>query len=124
MSEEQEQMELVGWENSGGKVYDLAKAREELGLVGPHMKAGDLVGETFDILSAKPFKSTYEGQDRLPFFCNCRALEDEEHFTTVLGGAQPTEVIQSYIDAGGDRPLRVTLRFVKGGAYKGYYVIE
>ena len=122
--EEKEQMPLAGFEAGDSETFDLAKAREEMGLGGPHMKAEDLVDETFLITGAKQFKSSFKGQDRSPFFCRCFNQEDDEAFTTVLGGTQPTEILEAYIAAGGNRPLRVTLRFVKQGGYEGYYVIE
>lgn len=124
MSEEPEQMPLAAWESDEEKVYDLKKAREELGLTGPHMKTAELIDETFLIVGAKQFRSSFAGQERQPFFCRCFNQDDDEAFTTVLGGTQPTEVLEAYIAAGGNRPLRVTLRFVKQGGYEGYYVIE
>lgn len=105
------------------KPIDLRKEMEELGLFAPHIKAKELIGETFIIFKAKPFESKYE-QEYSPYFCNCTDLKHTEVWTTVLGGQAVTELLSKYIALETGKPIKVTLGWVEGGSHDGYFTIE
>jgi len=59
-----------------------------------------------------------------PYFCNCTDLKHEEVWTTVLGGQAVAPILFDYIAVGFNKPIQVTLGWVEGGEYGGYYVFE
>ncbi len=120
-SETDRSFKLTNWE----QVIDLSQAKKDLGLEHPIVPARSLDGETFLLIGAKPFESSYENQEENPYFCDCFNEADEEYFSVVLGGAQPVEIISRYIAAGAPVPIRVTLNFHEGkGKYVGYYTLD
>ncbi len=98
-------------------------AREQLEIGVNIIKAEDLVGKTFVILSAKPFESRFKGQD-FAYFCECTDKKHSEVWGTVIGGGQPVQFITDYIGKGAPAPLEVTLTEHEGGRYGKYYVLE
>jgi len=105
------------------KPINLRKEMEKLGLLARHIKAKDLVGETFIIFKAKPFASKFDTAN-VPYFCHCTDAKHTEVWTTTLGGQAVTEVLSAYIALETGKPITVKLGFVEGGAYDGYYVFE
>lgn len=99
---------------------DWSQFAKAAGLRGTPIDAQDLVGKTFDILRAKKQESSFEGQDHF-WFCIVRPVDTDENYETVLGGGAVIEVLDAYAKSGLNNPLRVTLDFVKGGKFKGYY---
>lgn len=99
---------------------DWALFAKQAGLRGTPIKAEELVGKTFDIMRAKQQESAYEGQEHF-WFCIVRPAGQDELFETVLGGGAVMEILDAYAKSGVKNPLRVTLDFVKGGRFKGYY---
>jgi hypothetical protein len=95
----------------------------ELGLAGTQVNAKDLIGETFTIYRAKPFKSSFK-QSNDPWYCVIALPNDSEPYTVVLGGGACTEVLEAFAQAGYERPLTVKLGWKEGGAFGGYYVFE
>ena len=105
------------------KPVNLRKEMEKLGLLARHIKAKDLVGETFIIFKAKTFDSKYETEND-PYFCHCTDLKHTEVWTTVLGGQAVAELLKNYIALNLGKPIQVTLGWVEGGSHDGYFVIE
>lgn len=105
------------------KPINLRKEMEKLGLVAQHIKAKDLIGETFVIFKARTFASKYD-TERDPYFCHCTDLKHTEVWTTVLGGQAVTEILEGFIALETGKPIQVTLGFVEGGAHDGYFIIE
>jgi len=105
------------------KPINLRKEMEKLGLLARHIKAKDLIGESFIIFKAKPFASKFDTANT-PYFCHCTDLKHQEVWTTTLGGQAVTEVLKNYIALELGKPIIVTLGFIEGGAYDGYYTIE
>lgn len=99
---------------------DWSQFAHEAHLTGTPITAEELTGKTFDILRAKKQESSFEEQDHF-WFCVVKPVDQDEYFQVVLGGAAVIEILDAYAAKGGNRPLRVTLDFVKGGKYKGYY---
>jgi hypothetical protein len=99
---------------------DWSQFAKQAGLRGTPIKAEELVNMTFDILRAKQQESSFEGQEVF-WFCIVRPVGQDELFETVLGGQAVMEILNAYAKSGIENPLRVTLDFVKGGKYKGYY---
>lgn len=99
---------------------DWAQFAKSVGLRGTPIKAEELVGKVFDILRAKQQESSYEGQEHF-WFCIVRPVGQDELFETVLGGGAVMEILDAYAKSGLMNPLRVTLDFIKGGKFKGYY---
>jgi len=109
---------------AGAKPVVLRKVLEEMGLIGPHVEAKDLVDETFIIFRAKWAQSTFD-ENAHYYFCHCVDPETSEIFTTSLGGGPVVELIDAYIGAGEGKPIQVTLRFAEGrGSFEGYYFLE
>lgn len=104
----------------------LADIKRDLLNLPPHFKAEDLAGHSFDILSLKPFKSSYERQDHA-YFATCSSderIEDGGLFTTVFGGQMLTEVLDAVVKKELPNAISVTLKFVRQGKYNGYYIFE
>lgn len=97
----------------------LAEAYEEYDLGENIIEAAKLEGKTFLIMSAKSFKSKFDGE-RDPFFVDCFDRVEEEAFSTILGGKQPVDIITKYIVSGAITPLEVTLQKSLGGQ-SGWY---
>lgn len=109
--------------DSATKPINLREEMESLGLIGPHIKAEDLVDQTFVVFAAKRCLSK-KYPDSPYYFCNCTDKEKSETFSTTLGGAAVVEMLDKYIAAGVNKPFEVTLRFIEEGSHDGYYVIE
>jgi len=102
---------------------EIRQVMEELGLLGPHVKAKELVGETFIILKAKTFKGKGD-PDYPPYYCHCTDMKKSEVFTTVLGGQAVVDMLKTYFEQGPADPLKVTLGWVEAGEFGGYYIFE
>lgn len=105
------------------KPVKLRDTLEEMDLIGPHVKAEDLKGQTFSIYRAKPFASM-GGQDERAYFCHCTDMQKAEIFTTTLGGRAVVELLELYFKHGPGAPIEVTLNWHEGGEYGGYYTID
>lgn len=79
-----------------------------MGLHGDRVRAEDLIGKTFDILRAKPYRSSFEGGGTV-YFCVIRLLDDTEEKTVSLGGTAVVDAINEIVGIGFVNPLRVTL---------------
>lgn len=101
----------------------LGEVLSELGLPSMQVKATDLVGQTFNIVSAAEFDSQFEGQGRV-YYCVVKMDKDDNLYSVVFGGMAVIHVLSMYIDAGRGRPLRVTLNFVDQGRHDGYYTLS
>lgn len=101
----------------------LAKILQEMGISGPRVPAEQLVDDTFVILRAKPFQSSFN-EEAHAWFCVCQAKGGEEVFTTVLGGQAVVDILDALVSTGITNPLEVTLRQVAGGRFGRYYVLE
>lgn len=103
---------------------DWSQFAKQAGLRGTPISAEDLTGKQFDILRAKRFESSFEGQDHA-WFCIVRPVGQDELFETTLGGQAVVEVLDAYAESGLQNPLRVKLAFYPGkGKFKGYYNFE
>jgi len=96
---------------------------EALGLLAPHMKPKDLIGETFIIFKAKTFKGKGDPEFD-PYFCHCTDLDKKEVWTVVLGGQAVTPILSGYIALGVGKPIQVTLGWTEGGEYGGYFTLD
>ena len=96
---------------------------EDLDLIGPHVKAEDLKGETFSIYRASAFDSMGE-KGGSAYFCHCVDLKNGEIFTTTLGGQAVVDLLELYFKHGPGSPIQVTLNWNESGAFGGYYTIE
>lgn len=105
------------------KPMTVVDAREQFEIGVNIIKAEDLVGEPFIILSAKPFISAYDDQD-FAYFCECTDLKHTEVWGTVIGGGQPKQFITDYIAKGAPSPLQAILTERIGGRHGKYYVME
>jgi len=95
----------------------------EMGISGPRIAAKELVDQTFTIVHAKPFASTYR-EGAHAWFCVIYLPDDTQPYTTVLGGQAVVDVLDALASAGFENPLIVTLRKVDGGRFGSYYVLE
>lgn len=107
----------------GQEAMTVADAREQLDIGVNVIKAEDLVGQPFIILSAKPFESRFEDQD-FAYFCECTDLKHSEVWGTVIGGGQPVQFLTDYIAKGAPAPLEVNLVAQVGGRFGKYYLME
>jgi len=108
---------------SDAQPLDWAQFAKQAGLRGTPVTAEELVNKTFDILRAKQFESSFEGQDHA-WFCIVRPVEQDETFEVTLGGQAVVEVLDAYAKSGYNNPLRVKLSHKSGGKFKGYYTFE
>lgn len=92
-------------------------------LTGTPITAEELVGKTFDILRAKRFDSSFEGQDHA-WYCVIRPVDQDEVFAVVLGGGAVVEVLDAVAKMGISQPLRATLQYHQSGKFGGYYTFE
>jgi hypothetical protein len=102
---------------------DWSQFAKQAGLRGTPITAEDLVNKTFDIMRAKQFESSYEGQDHA-WFCIVRPIDQDEVFEVTLGGQAVVEILDAYSKSGLQNPLRVRLTYKAGGKFKGYYNFE
>jgi hypothetical protein len=102
---------------------DWALFAKQAGLRGTPIAAEELVNKTFDIMRAKQFESSYEGQDHA-WFCIVRPVDQDEVFEVTLGGQAVVEILDAYSKSGLQNPLRVKLTYKAGGKFKGYYNFE
>ena len=105
------------------KPVDLEKLIREYELGVPHMKAEELVGEKFTIVGLSRVQSDLPGPGYY-YFCECVDLEEKEAFTTTLGGQVLLELFDAILEKGVKEPFTVTLDFVKGGQFEGYYIFR
>lgn len=92
-------------------------------LAGDPITAQELVNREFDILRAKRFDSSFEGQDHA-WYCVVRPTDTGEVFSVTLGGQAVVEVLDAFANAGITNPLRVKLGYHDGGKFNGYYTFE
>jgi hypothetical protein len=102
---------------------DWSQFAKQAGLRGTPITAEDLVNKTFDIMRAKRFESSFEGQDHA-WFCIVRPIDQDETFEVTLGGQAVVEILDAYAASGLNNPLRVKLTYKAGGKFKGYYNFE
>lgn len=102
---------------------DWSQFAKQAGLRGTPITAEDLVNKSFDILRAKRFESSFEGQDHA-WFCIVRPIDQDEKFEVTLGGQAVVEILDAYAASGLQNPLRVHLVYKTGGKFKGYYNFE
>ena len=96
---------------------------EDLNLIGPHVPAAELKGQTFSIYKAEPFASMGEKGGNA-YFCHCLDEAKAEIFTTTLGGQAVVELLELYFKHGPGAPIQVTLNWNEGGEYGGYWTID
>lgn len=101
----------------------LADILTAMGISGPKVAAKDLIDQTFTILHAKPFESSFKAESEA-YFCVVKLDDDDAVITTVLGGAAVVDILKALGSAGFDSPLTVTLRWNSGGKFSGYYTLE
>ena len=101
----------------------LEKLNEQYQLSHPHMKAEELVGETFTIFGMRKNESTYDEQ-KYYYFCHCQDAKSKEVFTTSLGGQAVLDILDRIIELKIKEPFIVQLDFVKQGANEGYYIFR
>ena len=90
------------------EVIPFDEIQAAMGMHGERVPAGDLVGKTFDIIRAKPFRSAkFEG--KTAYFCVIRVDGSEEDNTVILGGVAIIESIADIVSMGLVNPVRVTL---------------
>lgn len=87
------------------------------------VKAESLKGETFYIIGFSSFESAYEGQE-LVYHVICDETGKGDYFRTILGGKAIVPILSEIAKQGITTPIKVTLGFVDGGKYGGYYTIE
>ena len=109
--------------NEAQPVISLEKVLSEMGISGPRVAAEQLIDQTFIILRAKAFQSSYNEQAHA-WFCVCKDKETGVVFTTVLGGMAVVDILDALVTTGMRNPLEVTLRRVAKGRYGRYYVLE
>lgn len=90
---------------------------------GVKVSAESLIGETFTLVRAKTFLSRFSGQHHCYYVVGCDE-KTGELFNTVLGGSAVVDVLDALTRAKRSEPISVTLNWVKGGQYKGYYTLE
>lgn len=113
--------EIIATPNETPVVYgDFARANY---LTGTPITAEELNGKTFDILRAKVFDSSFEGQDHA-WYCVVRPVGETEIFAVTLGGQAVVETLDAFAATGETRPLRVKLVYKAGGKFNGYYTLE
>jgi len=98
----------------------LANVLEQMGMSGPRIPAKELVGHTLTIFRAKPFLSSFN-DDAQAWFCVCKDHDTNAQITTVLGGGAVVDILGAYAESGQNRPLTVTLQWIEGGRFGGYY---
>ena len=101
----------------------VSDVKEGLGLPTVQIKAAELVDQTFIIVKARAFVSSF-AKGETAYFCVCTHVDTGELFSTVLGGQGVVDFLDLYFGSGRVNPLRVTLRKVKGGRFGRYYVLE
>jgi hypothetical protein len=87
---------------------DFGQVLDELGYAGERVPAEELVGKTFVITRAKPYRSSFD-RDRMVYFCVFHLEGSEQEFTTSLGGTAIVNALTEVIGLGMISPLRVTL---------------
>lgn len=102
---------------------DWSQFAKQTGLRGTPTTAEELVNKTFDIMRAKRFESSFEGQEHA-WFCIVRPTDQDELFEVTLGGQAVVEILDAYAASGYTNPLRVKLTYKQGGKFKGYYNFE
>lgn len=80
----------------------------QMGFAGERVRAADIVGKSFTLLRAKPYKSTME-EGKQVFFCVIMLDGAEEENTVSLGGTAIVEAINDVLALGMVNPLHVTL---------------
>lgn len=102
-------------------VISFEEIQAELGYAGERLKAEELIGKTFIIQRAKPFRSSYAGQE-VAYFCVIKLDDREEEVTAVLGGQVVAAFIEEIHSMGVLNPVRVTLLQSEArGDKSGYY---
>jgi len=98
----------------------IADVLKQMGLSGLRIPATELRGKTFTILRAKPFMSSFDAS-KDAWFCVILLPDDDDTYTTVLGGEAVVDILAAVAKAEYERPLQVTLEWIEGGRYGGYY---
>lgn len=114
---------LIAWRaDRQREAKNLAEFRQQF--IGEKREAASLIDQTFTIVEARQYPSTYEGQSEEPFFVIAYD-ENGVKFHTTLGGKAVVEDLMAWAKYGDGSPLTVTLRFHEGrGQYKGYYTFD
>lgn len=121
---EQQPLRMSGFMgNADKKAVPLSDVLDEIAPTGVTIEAKDLVGKTFEIVRARPFESRFPGQDYAYFLVGYIPAEDLL-FNTVIGGGACIEILDLWARQGRDEPLAVTLQWIEGGKYRGYYTFE
>lgn len=122
--------EIVVNDKNAEILPDLAKTpvkwsdiKAAMGLAYEPIKAADLVDQSFVILRAKPFASSFKEQGKA-YFCVVQIQPDGEKRQTVLGGSAVVEVLEALAERDFDTPIEFTLKFNDGGQFSGYYTLE
>jgi len=105
------------------KPLKLRDILDEVAPMGERKLAEDLIGCEFEIVRARPFVSRFPTQDHAWFVVGA-TVPNGELFNTVLGGSAVVEILDAWSKTGRSEPLVVTLGWVQGGRYGGYYVLE
>jgi hypothetical protein len=118
--QEQNALAIVAWDMDLEPI-DLHAEMERVGLLGEKVKAKDLVGQQFVIYRVKAFDSAFQGTDHA-YFCSIKLDPAGPFYTCVFGGQAIVDLLDFYVGTKQQNPLLVTLGWVEGGAYGGYYV--
>lgn len=102
---------------------NIADILAETGEAAELIPAENLKDKTFHIVRMNRFRSRFEAQD-YAYHCVCSEVLGEDFFRTVLGGEAVIKHLNLICELGITNPIRVTLRYVEGGRYGGYYVLE
>lgn len=105
-----------------GQVISLEQMMKDAGIFAEHHQARELCDMALVLLSARPFKSSYDPSKKA-YFCTFTD-EDEKRYTTVLGGGAVVPILDALIKTGFRSPLAVTLEFVEQGQNDGYYILK
>lgn len=120
---EQEVVEYEFRANPENEPIDIGNILADTGEAAELIPAEKLKGETFYIIRMNRFKSRFQGQE-YAFHCICSEIIGDDFFRTVLGGEAVVRHLNLICELGLTNPVRVTLKFLEGGRYGGYYVLE
>ncbi len=101
----------------------LGDVLKQMGMRGIPISAKELVDQTFVILRAKQFESSFATQDHA-WFCLVKLEGSDDLYQTVIGGGAGVEILDAYAQSENSAPLQITLRWNEGGRFGGYYSFE
>ncbi len=96
---------------------------ENIAPQGINLETKELIDQEFILHRAKQFPSRFPGQD-IAYYVVGTTVKGNTLFNTVLGGGQPQEVLDAILHEGMENPVKFKLRFIEGGQYGGYYILE